>query len=73
MDSLLLLSPCFMQWHQFGLEGIHWIHCFVLDLKGEVTDVTCAPQLQLHLTEYKSNQSLESLVGSTERYSRPGR
>lgn len=24
---------------------------FVPDLKGEVTDATCAPQLQLHLTE----------------------
>ena len=44
---------------------------FVLELKGEVTNVTCALQLQLHLTEYKSNKSLESLVGSRERNPRP--
>lgn len=37
--------------------------CFivcVLDLRGEAIDVTCALQLQLHLTEYKSNKSPES-------------
>lgn len=44
---------------------------FILDLKEEVTDATCAPQLQLHLTEYKSNQRLESSVASTERHPRP--
>lgn len=45
-----------MQWHQFGLDSIQLLHYFVLGLKGEVTSVTCALQLQLHLTEYKIKQ-----------------
>lgn len=30
---------------------------FVLDLKGEVTNITCALQLQLHLTNKQKNQT----------------
>lgn len=44
---------------------------FILNLKGEVTDVTCALQLQLHRSEYKPNESLESSGGYRERYPRP--
>lgn len=58
MDSLLLLSLDFMQWHQSGLEEVHWIHWFFLDLTGEVTDATCAPQLQLHLKNINQSKAL---------------
>lgn len=58
---------------RLGWKGYTGFTVFVLDLKGEVIDVTCASQLQLHLTEYKLNQSLESSAGSTERYSRSSR
>lgn len=56
-----------------GWRGYTGFTGFVLDLKRVVIDVTRASQLQLHLTEYKSNQSLESSVCSTEWYSRPSR
>lgn len=51
-NHLVLCSGSSLGWNGYtGFTG------FVLDLKGEVTDVTGAPQLQLHLTEYKPNQS----------------
>lgn len=57
-------------WHQFRPEGVQLLPCVCLDLKGEVTDVTCALQLQLHLIKYKSNKSLESSVDSRESHPR---
>lgn len=74
MDSLLLqitMDSLLLQITQFHAVWAGRCRLDSLDLKGEVTDATHAPQLQLHLTDYKSNKSLESSVGSTERCPRP--
>lgn len=67
-DNFILFSETWIlccYYHLISCSGtsLGWKRCtgftgFVLDLTGEVTDATCAPQLQLHLKNINQSKTL---------------